>query len=63
MEREASENAVDGSGRIEELPDDLALPAPGTVATSRAVDEAGESSNVAASEPVLAEPEAATKSK
>ena len=63
MEREASENAVDGSDRIEELPDDLALPASGTVATSRAVDEAGESSRDVESEPVPAEPEAATKSK
>lgn len=65
LEREKSESAVDGSSRIEELPDDPALPAPGTVATTRAVGEAGESSSTdaATSEPVPAEPEAATKSK
>ncbi|KAK3688071.1 hypothetical protein B0T22DRAFT_425479 [Podospora appendiculata] len=38
LDREKAENVVDGSGRIEELPDDPALPAPGTATPVAAVE-------------------------
>jgi hypothetical protein len=41
LEKEDAANAVDGSGRIEELPDDPALPAPSSSGNPTIIEPSG----------------------